>query len=183
MAISPARWSGHARGGYCQFEMSVESTSPSRPTAKQWVFGFEEGSAEMRCLLGGKGANLAEMTHVLGVRQGPRGIHDHHGGLRRVHEDRRAPSGGARGRDRPGRHSPRAGRGPAVRRRQRSVAPLRALGRPCLDARHARHGPQSRPERRVRGGPVGDQRQPPFCLGLLSAARADVLGCGPGRSR
>jgi pyruvate, orthophosphate dikinase len=28
--------------------MSIESTSPSRPTAKQWVFGFEEGSAEMR---------------------------------------------------------------------------------------------------------------------------------------
>ena len=54
--------------------MSVESTSPSRPTAKQWVFGFEEGSAEMRSLLGGKGANLAEMTHVLGVARVPGGF-------------------------------------------------------------------------------------------------------------
>ena len=54
--------------------MSVESTSPSRPTAKQWVFGFEEGSAEMRDLLGGKGANLAEMTHVLGSARVPGGF-------------------------------------------------------------------------------------------------------------
>jgi pyruvate,orthophosphate dikinase len=54
--------------------MSVESTSPSRPTAKQWVFGFEEGSAEMRGLLGGKGANLAEMTHVLGSARVPGGF-------------------------------------------------------------------------------------------------------------
>jgi pyruvate,orthophosphate dikinase len=54
--------------------MSVESTSPSRPTAKQWVFSFEEGSAEMRGLLGGKGANLAEMTHVLGSARVPGGF-------------------------------------------------------------------------------------------------------------
>jgi pyruvate, orthophosphate dikinase len=54
--------------------MSVESTSPSRPTAKQWVFGFDEGSAEMRGLLGGKGANLAEMTHVLGIARVPGGF-------------------------------------------------------------------------------------------------------------
>ncbi len=54
--------------------MSVESTSASKPTAKQWVFGFEEGSAEMRGLLGGKGANLAEMTHVLGAARVPGGF-------------------------------------------------------------------------------------------------------------
>ena len=54
--------------------MTVESTSPSKPTAKQWVFSFEEGSAEMRGLLGGKGANLAEMTHVLGATRVPAGF-------------------------------------------------------------------------------------------------------------
>ena len=32
--------------------------------AKKWVYLFEEGSAEMRDLLGGKGANLAEMTRL-----------------------------------------------------------------------------------------------------------------------
>ena len=30
----------------------------------KWVYLFEEGSADMRNLLGGKGANLAEMTRL-----------------------------------------------------------------------------------------------------------------------
>ena len=30
----------------------------------KWVYSFEEGNAEMRTLLGGKGANLAEMTNL-----------------------------------------------------------------------------------------------------------------------
>ena len=30
----------------------------------KWVYLFEEGSADMRNLLGGKGANLAEMTNI-----------------------------------------------------------------------------------------------------------------------
>ena len=38
---------------------------------KKWVYLFTEGSAEMRNLLGGKGANLAEMTNIgLPVPQG-----------------------------------------------------------------------------------------------------------------
>ena len=37
----------------------------------KWVYNFEEGSAEMRNLLGGKGANLAEMTNLgLPIPQG-----------------------------------------------------------------------------------------------------------------
>ncbi len=32
--------------------------------AHKWVYAFEEGSAEMKNLLGGKGANLAEMTRI-----------------------------------------------------------------------------------------------------------------------
>ncbi len=39
--------------------------------AKKWVYAFTEGSADMRNLLGGKGANLAEMTKIgLPVPQG-----------------------------------------------------------------------------------------------------------------
>ncbi len=39
--------------------------------AKKWVYLFEEGKADMRELLGGKGANLAEMTNLgLPVPQG-----------------------------------------------------------------------------------------------------------------
>ena len=38
---------------------------------KKWVYLFKEGSADMRNLLGGKGANLAEMTNIgLPVPQG-----------------------------------------------------------------------------------------------------------------
>mgnify|MGYP003294579801 CR=1 FL=1 len=39
--------------------------------AKKWVYLFKEGNANMRELLGGKGANLAEMTNIgLPVPQG-----------------------------------------------------------------------------------------------------------------
>ena len=39
--------------------------------AKKWVYLFSEGNADMRNLLGGKGANLAEMTNIgLPVPQG-----------------------------------------------------------------------------------------------------------------
>ena len=39
--------------------------------ARKWVYLFTEGKAEMRELLGGKGANLAEMTNIgLPVPQG-----------------------------------------------------------------------------------------------------------------
>ena len=31
----------------------------------KWVYMFTEGNADMRNLLGGKGANLAEMTMIL----------------------------------------------------------------------------------------------------------------------
>ena len=34
---------------------------------RKWVYDFAEGSKDMRELLGGKGANVAEMTRVLGA--------------------------------------------------------------------------------------------------------------------
>ena len=37
----------------------------------KWVYSFKEGNADMRDLLGGKGANLAEMTNLgLPIPQG-----------------------------------------------------------------------------------------------------------------
>ena len=41
---------------------------------KQWVCDFAEGSKDMRDLLGGKGANVAEMTRVLGPDRVPAGF-------------------------------------------------------------------------------------------------------------
>src|SRR5437764_4823904 len=40
----------------------------------RWVYDFAEGSKDMRELLGGKGANVAEMTRVLGAERVPAGF-------------------------------------------------------------------------------------------------------------
>src|SRR5213596_3318585 len=42
--------------------------------ADKLVYDFTEGSAEMRELLGGKGANVAEMTRILGADRVPAGF-------------------------------------------------------------------------------------------------------------
>ncbi len=42
--------------------------------APKWVYDFAEGSKDMRELLGGKGANVAEMTRVLGTDRVPPGF-------------------------------------------------------------------------------------------------------------
>src|SRR5512133_3187902 len=44
------------------------------PPLMQWVYDFAEGSREMRELLGGKGANVAEMTRILGPERVPAGV-------------------------------------------------------------------------------------------------------------
>src|SRR5919112_1050324 len=43
-------------------------------TGTKWVYEFSEGSRDMRELLGGKGANVAEMTRVLGAERVPAGF-------------------------------------------------------------------------------------------------------------
>jgi pyruvate, orthophosphate dikinase len=42
--------------------------------ATKWIYDFAEGSREMRELLGGKGANIAEMTRILGTGRVPAGF-------------------------------------------------------------------------------------------------------------
>ena len=65
-----------------------------RAADDSWVYDFDEGSREMRALLGGKGANIAEMTRVLGPGAGAGRVHDHDRGVRRLPARRRhAPDG------------------------------------------------------------------------------------------
>src|SRR5437879_9411684 len=45
-------------------ETATQPTSGGSTQAKQWVYLFEDGSASMRALLGGKGAGCAEMTRA-----------------------------------------------------------------------------------------------------------------------
>jgi pyruvate, orthophosphate dikinase len=47
---------------------------PSGGDMTKWVYDFSEGSRAMRELLGGKGANVAEMTSVLGPERVPAGF-------------------------------------------------------------------------------------------------------------
>src|SRR5689334_1513263 len=46
----------------------------SAPPATKWVYDFAEGSRDMRELLGGKGAGIAEMTRILGAELVPAGF-------------------------------------------------------------------------------------------------------------
>ncbi len=51
-----------------------QRTDEDQSTGARWVVPFAEGGREMRELLGGKGANVAEMTRVLGPERVPRGF-------------------------------------------------------------------------------------------------------------
>jgi pyruvate, orthophosphate dikinase len=50
------------------------ATTAALDSVSAWVVDFEAGSREMRDLLGGKGANVAEMTRVLGAGRVPPGF-------------------------------------------------------------------------------------------------------------
>ena len=54
----------------------VETVSVGEAPAgtRKWVYDFAEGSREMRDLLGGKGAGMAEMTRILGPDMVPAGF-------------------------------------------------------------------------------------------------------------
>ncbi len=52
--------------------MSAHEQAAAAP--RKWVYDFAEGSSEMRTLLGGKGAGIAEMTRILGAERIPAGF-------------------------------------------------------------------------------------------------------------
>jgi pyruvate,orthophosphate dikinase len=55
-------------------QVKIKKTQRSTGTATKWVYDFVEGSREMRDLLGGKGAGVAEMTRILGAELVPAGF-------------------------------------------------------------------------------------------------------------
>ena len=55
-------------------ETTLARSDPAERITTKWVYGFDEGGREMRDLLGGKGANVAEMTRVLGADRVPAGF-------------------------------------------------------------------------------------------------------------
>ena len=149
----------------------------------QLVYDFAEGSRDMRDLLGGKGANVAEMTRVLGAERVPAGFTITTEACVAYMEADRTEPDGARG---PGRRGAGAaggaGRQDAGRRRG-PAAGVGALGRARVDARHARHGPEPGPERHVGRGAGHGHRLRALRLGLLPPLRADVRQRLPRRQR
>ena len=55
-------------------QVATGSVKDSPAGSQKWVYDFAEGSREMRDLLGGKGANIAEMTRILGPDRVPAGF-------------------------------------------------------------------------------------------------------------
>ena len=111
------------------------------------VYDFSEGGREMKDLLGGKGANLAEMTG-LGLPVPP-GFVITTEACRAYRESGDLPTELAAG----GRRAPvgpRGAHGQAARRPRRPAAGQRALRREVLDAGDDGHRPEHRPERRQR---------------------------------
>ena len=141
------------------------------PRTEKYVYDFAEGNKDLKDLLGGKGANLAEMTN-LGLPVPP--------GFTITTEacqaylKSRPRAGRARRR---GQRAPRGAReddGQEARPVRRPAAGLGALRRQVLDARDDGDRPQHRAQRRVgaRPGRAGGQRA--VRLGLLPPADPDV---------
>ena len=55
-------------------QLETKSATKNPAMTHKWVYGFGEGSREMRNLLGGKGAGVAEMTRILGPDMVPAGF-------------------------------------------------------------------------------------------------------------
>src|SRR3954465_3498126 len=68
--ISRSRWSS----GRMVVTGLASQTVDEAAVGTKYVYEFSEGSRDMRELLGGKGANVAEMTRVLGADRVPAGF-------------------------------------------------------------------------------------------------------------
>ena len=147
----------------------------------KYVYGFEEGSKEQKFLLGGKGANLAEMT-ILGLPVPPGFTITTEACNAYMQLDNAFPDGlldevdaaleAAPGED-----------GQEARRRGRPAARVGAFGRAVLDAGDDGHRPQPRPQRRLGRRPREARRQRAVRVRLVPPLRADVRQDRARRSR
>ena len=138
----------------------------------RYVYAFEEGSKEQKYLLGGKGANLAEMTKLgLPVPPGFTITTDAckaymaAGDRSPTASWTRSPSARSRARGQDGQ---------AARRRRRPAARVGALGRAVLDAGDDGHRPQPRAQRRVGRRSRQADRQRALRVRLVPPVHPDV---------
>ena len=151
--------------------------SENKTGGQKFVYDFAEGNKDLKDLLGGKGANLAEMTN-LGLPVPP-GFTITTEACKAYLDTGDEPGGAARrGRARTSTPS-RSDDGQAARRGRRPAAGLGPLRREVLDARDDGDRPQHRPQRRVGRGPGRAGRQRALRLGLLPppASRCSARPC------
>ena len=128
------------------------TTGKGYKMSHKYVYLFSEGNGHMRELLGGKGANLAEMTN-LGMPV-PQGFTITTEACTQYYKDDRADQRRDRG-ARSCEYVGKAGRDDRqeVRRPVQPAAGLRPLRRPRFHARHDGHHPEPGPQRRGRRRP------------------------------
>ena len=124
--------------------------------SQKFVYAFEEGVAEQKYLLGGKGANLAEMTN-LGLPVPP-GFTISTDACKAYMAAGDTLPGRAHGRGRRRARRARTEDGQAPRRRGRPAARVGPFRRAVLDARDDGHRPQPRAQRRLGEGPRRSRR-------------------------
>ena len=141
--------------------------------AKKYCYLFTEGNATMRNLLGGKGANLAEMTNIgLPV---PQGFTISTEACTQYYEDGRQinPEIQAEIMEYVDKMEKICGK--KFGDKERPAPRLRPFGRTRIHARHDGYHPQPRPQRRGRRDHRTEVEQPPLGLGLLQKIHPDVL--------
>ena len=129
---------------------------------KKYVYLFTEGNADMRELLGGKGANLAEMTRIgLPV---PQGFTISTEACTRYYDDGKviAPDIEKQIYDALAKTEEIVGK--KFGDREQSLAGFRPFRCPRLHARHDGHHPEPGPERHRRQGPGQADQQRALCL-------------------
>ena len=153
----------------------------------KYVYQFSEGNKNMKDLLGGKGANLAEMTRIgLPVPPGftiTTEVCNYYSAERRLPGRRSTP------RSRPRSPRSRSDTGKTLRRRRRPAARLSV--RSGARASHAGHdghdpqpGPQRRHRRRASSPQTGNPRFAYDCYRRFVTMYGDVvLGCKPEHER
>ena len=139
---------------------------------KKWVYLFTEGNAGMRNLLGGKGANLAEMTN-LGLPV-PQGFTITTEACTQYYEDGRQINDEIMGQimEYIGKMEEITGKKFGDKENPllvsvRSDTSSGAFRRACIDARHDGHDPEPWLKRGSSGGALRKIRQPEVGMGLL----------------
>ena len=128
----------------------------------KYVYLFNEGNATMRNLLGGKGANLAEMTG-LGLPV-PYGFTVSTEACTRYYEDGRTISDDIIEQIKAALAVTEEKAGKKIRQHRKPLPRFRSFRRTCKHARHDGHDPQPRSERRNRCCSCKPDRQRAFCI-------------------